>query len=439
IIVVVRLQVNNLPTLSCLCVGIAPSLETPDYNKYETLRGLTALSQEWMKFHKLFKVDQIRFHNNCRHLFCDPHLVAHQPADPQTLAVAWTNNAAHNWSEDEVSGWLKTHIGLAGFEPLIRVNQISGDVLPSLLLRQQRHAFEIPIPVDSLDVLERAITELILLGPPSRLSLRLPLTVMSVSVVIILYMCWMVVHCYLFSRHVRQKRLSWLDLQRTRLAELRDRMSSLESEMPDFALNPTPTKTPKLSDGYSGDRRSSSVSRANSGAVTVMQQILDVTVRQERSYFERLLEFTGTLLLEIENQLYDHHSWVPFAVDLSDLNHLMESFDLSSDAPEKPELSPHVSEMEVTGFSDENEPRHYSHSSDASTHELKIPKPSRIPYHTLTPSFHLMNPPACLQRNQLGVTTPSHIPLGPLKLLNNQPSMEATKRLPDLGGACSFR
>ncbi|KAF7244518.1 hypothetical protein EG68_10512 [Paragonimus skrjabini miyazakii] len=128
--VVIRLQVNNLPTLSRFCAGIAPALETPDYNKYETLRGLTALSQEWMKFHKLFKVDQTRFHSNCRHLFCDPHLVAHQPADPQTLAVAWTNNAAHNWSEDEVSGWLKTHIGLAGFEPLIHVNQISGDVLP---------------------------------------------------------------------------------------------------------------------------------------------------------------------------------------------------------------------------------------------------------------------------------------------------------------------
>ncbi|KAF5394725.1 hypothetical protein PHET_10475, partial [Paragonimus heterotremus] len=375
----------------------------------------------------------------------------------------------------------------------------------SLLLRQQRHAFEVPIPADSLDVLERGITELILLGPPPRLSLRLPLTMISVSMGVILCMCWMVVHCYLFSRYIRQKRLSWLDLQRSRLAELRDRMCSLESEVPDFALNTIPTRTPKRSEGYSGDRRSSSVSRANSDAVAVMQQILDVTVQQERSYFERLLEFTGTLLLEIENQLYDHRSWVPFAVDLSDLNHLMESFDssllfldgclsefvkrcyfmqetvdilrtlnecqakvdlsyqeernicpnetdelvvierdqititprkspilasstaeyevnehepssvpcpspdpsLSCNASEKPELSPHINEMEVTGFSDENEPHHYSHSSDESTHEPKIPKPSRIPYQTLTPSFHLMNPPANLQRNHLGLTTVS--------------------------------
>ncbi|KAF8562165.1 hypothetical protein P879_10798 [Paragonimus westermani] len=233
---------GNMSTLSRFCTGIGPALETPDYNKYETLRGLTTLSQEWMKFHKLFEVDQIRFYSSCRHLFCDPHLVAHQPPDPQTLAVAWTNNAAHNWSENEVSGWLKTHIGLAGFEPLIHVNQITGDVLPSLLLREQRHAFEVPIPVDSLDVLERGITELILLGPPSRLSLQLPVAVMSVSVVVILCVCWMVTHCYLSSRRARQNRLSWLDLQKTRLTELHDRMCSLDSEIPDFALSATPTK-----------------------------------------------------------------------------------------------------------------------------------------------------------------------------------------------------
>ncbi|KAF8562164.1 hypothetical protein P879_10797 [Paragonimus westermani] len=150
---------------------------------------------------------------------------------------------------------------------------------------------------------------------------------MSVSVVVILCVCWMVTHCYLSSRRARQNRLSWLDLQKTRLTELHDRMCSLDSEIPDFALSATPTKTSKRSKNHSGDRLSGSVSQANSDAFTVMQQILDVTVRHERSYFEHLLESTGTLLLEIENQLYDHRYWVPFAVDLTDLNSLMESFE----------------------------------------------------------------------------------------------------------------
>ncbi|KAF8565297.1 hypothetical protein P879_09370 [Paragonimus westermani] len=112
---------------------------------------------------------------------------------------------------------------------------------------------------------------------------------------------------------------------------------------------------------------------------------------------------------------------------------------LSCNASGNLEMSLHVNETEVTEFCDENEPRHCSQSSDVSTHEPKIPKPSRIPCHTLTPSFHLMNPPASIQRNQLSLATPSHIPLGPLKFLNghpakSQPSMETTKRLSDLVG-----
>ncbi|KAF7234121.1 hypothetical protein EG68_12393 [Paragonimus skrjabini miyazakii] len=102
-----------------------------------------------------------------------------------------------------------------------------------------------------------------------------------------------------------------------------------------------------------------------------------------------------------ENEVNEHEQSSVFCA--------LPDHSLSCNASEKPELSPHIKRMEVTWFSDENEPRHYSRSWDASTHEPKIPKPGVIPYHTLAPSFHLMNPPACLQRNHLGLTTSSHI------------------------------
>ncbi|TGZ65008.1 hypothetical protein CRM22_006095 [Opisthorchis felineus] len=77
--------------------------------------------------------------------------------------------------------------------------------------------------------------------------------------------------------------------------------------------------------------------------------------------------------------------------------------------------SPRSEEMKDLSFADENLPADCTDVPGADGTETKIPKPSRIPSHTLTPSFHLMNPPA--SKLVTGLTTPSHIPIGSLKQL----------------------
>ncbi|KAG5446811.1 hypothetical protein CSKR_114115 [Clonorchis sinensis] len=78
--------------------------------------------------------------------------------------------------------------------------------------------------------------------------------------------------------------------------------------------------------------------------------------------------------------------------------------------------SPRSEEMkDLNSFADENLPADCTDVPGADGTETKIPKPSRIPSHTLTPSFHLMNPPA--SKLVTGLTTPSHIPIGSLKQL----------------------
>ncbi|KER26997.1 hypothetical protein T265_05834 [Opisthorchis viverrini] len=69
----------------------------------------------------------------------------------------------------------------------------------------------------------------------------------------------------------------------------------------------------------------------------------------------------------------------------------------------------------ASSFADENLPTDCTDVPGCDGTETKIPKPSRIPSHTLTPSFHLMNPPA--SKLVTGLTTPSHIPIGSMKQL----------------------
>ncbi|CAL8086968.1 unnamed protein product [Calicophoron daubneyi] len=148
---------------------IINSVYTPvnvDIGSFHVPEAFQWLSQKWILCHKSNTMENDHFGAACTNALGVGDFSSAPPVTARDLWLAWSYNEACNWSADKVYRWLNDDVGIALNKTLFSVHQITGDLLPTILLPNSTLLESNGLSETERSLVGRKIIELIIFGPP---------------------------------------------------------------------------------------------------------------------------------------------------------------------------------------------------------------------------------------------------------------------------------